>query len=294
MRSNRNGFTLVELLVVIAIIGVLIALLLPAVQAAREAARRAQCTNNLKQIGLGMQNYHDVNKQFPPGFEWHTGWSWGTWILPFIEQENLYKQLNPANLAPVNTYSQNPIPIQTELDFYICPSDTVKTLNPSRTFYNNADRTGTQMTAASSSYVGSQGYQTPNPQTASPPHAENVQGDGVLYWASEVGFNDVTDGTSNTFIVGERCQRVGTVNHNASIWAATTPGTRNRHITLASVDTGGRQINDTHANSFSSLHPTGTQFVFCDGSVHFIPETIAFITLRSLAERADGRVVGDY
>ncbi len=291
--NSRRAFTLVELLVVIAIIGVLVALLLPAVQAAREAARRSSCTNNLKQLGLAAQNHHDTYRRLPPGFEWNTGWSWGTWLLPFIEQDNLYDQLNPATNAPVDVNTGN-FPMRTSLDAFLCPSDTVEDVNGARQFNSAADLSGTAMTAGSSSYVGSQGYRTPDPGANATPNTAN-NGDGVLYWASNHRFADVTDGTSNTFLIGERCRKQGTTTHNASIWAATTPRNRNRHITLASVDeSDGRNVNGTNGNSFSSNHPGGAQFVFVDGSVHFIPETINFATLRRLSQRADGEVVGEY
>ena len=130
--SLRRGFTLVELLVVIAIIGVLVALLLPAVQAARESARRMQCANNLRQIGLGTHNYHDVNLAFPfnylpvtnPSPNWNDNsnfqhWSWLSRILPFIEQQNLYSTLNVG----VNTLRQSQQGVGTQIKTFLCPSD---------------------------------------------------------------------------------------------------------------------------------------------------------------------------
>lgn len=293
MKDKKTGFTLVELLVVIAIIGVLIALLLPAVQAAREAARRARCTNNLKQIGLGMQNHHDVNNEFPVGYEWSSGWSWGVLILPYIEQNNLYKTLNPANSGPLATYSLSPIPIQTKLDGFLCPSDIAPDLNINRHLWSGVGDSGTEMEAASASYVGVQGFGTQNPGEVTTP-ASSAAANGVLWW-EPVGFRDITDGSSNTLQVGERCWKRGTVTTNSSVWSATTPGNAHRHSTLASVESSnGREVNGSHGNSFSSLHPTGAQFVFSDGSVHFLSETINFTTLQYLAQRNDGQVVGEF
>src|SRR5262245_13450420 len=146
-KRPRPGFTLIELLVVIAIIAILIGLLLPAVQKVREAAARAQCENNLKQMGLAMHNYHSTMGNFPPGYidgnfdssgklvapfppagfvgPWNPGWSWGTFILPYMEQQNLYNQINPpAN--PMGTVMTNNLGLlQQPVKMYICPSDAL-------------------------------------------------------------------------------------------------------------------------------------------------------------------------
>src|ERR1700704_3870955 len=148
---SRVGFTLIELLVVIAIIAVLIGLLLPAVQKVREAAARTKCQNNLKQIGLGLHNYHDSNGHFPPAFVGNPGtvptnspaphgWGWSTWILPYIEQGPLYRQINPTvstipgNLPDPAT-TQLGLLCQTQISIYVCPSDNAPRLNDQRGFH---------------------------------------------------------------------------------------------------------------------------------------------------------------
>src|SRR5437868_1467296 len=154
----RRGFTLIELLVVIAIISVLIALLLPAVQSAREAARRAQCTNNLKQIGLAIHNYFDTNQVFPPGYAslWKKdggdegvaeddighGWGWASMILPHVEQRSLY---NAINFGLTMTNPENSTAQQLRVNVYLCPSDNPKPLVPVR----NQDNTQTVYTVGS-------------------------------------------------------------------------------------------------------------------------------------------------
>lgn len=279
-RSLRRAFTLVELLVVISIIGVLVGLLLPAVQAAREAARRMQCSNNLKQIGLSLHNYHDANKKFPQGFTRFHSWGWAVRTFPYIEQSNLFNQLSSdsGNWSPINN-AVNPVllaSLQTKLPGFRCPSDTGPDLNDKRTLG------GRQVSM--SNYIGVNGSllfqhlgiwydaeSTPgNPATY-------VGGNGVLFMDSKITFGDITDGTSNTLLVGERDYR-----HNGALWAGTTNtngGYANRHFNLSTAGFTDRgrdhKINGLDANAFSSRHTGGAQFVFCDGSVHFLSQSIS-------------------
>ncbi len=275
-----RAFTLVELLVVIAIIGVLVGLLLPAVQSAREAARRMQCSNNLKQFGLAMHNYESTYKRFPQGFTRFHSWGWAVRIMPFMEQDNLYNKLaadsgNWGNLVATNATLL--ATLQTPLSVHRCPSDTGPVLNDRRLL------AGRQVSM--SNYAGVNGSllfqhlgvwydaeSTPgNPSTY-------VGGNGIIFMDSKITFRDIIDGTSNTLIVGERDYQF----HNGTLWAGTTDvqgGYANRHFNLSTAGFTDRgrdhKINGTNANAFGSRHPGGAQFAFADGSVHFLSQTLS-------------------
>jgi prepilin-type N-terminal cleavage/methylation domain-containing protein/prepilin-type processing-associated H-X9-DG protein len=275
-RDVRTAFTLIELLVVLAIIGVLTGFLVPAVQKVRESAAKSQCINNLKQIGLGLQNYHDTRQYFPPGYQASAsymdgatdttpGWGWAAFLLPYIEQEPLYRQLDFTQ--PV----QNSPGIQTLIKNYLCPSD----LYPSAPFAVT-DPFGTPIAlAAPCSYaacVGGDETETTGPD-----------GQGIFYRNSATRLTDVKDGTSNTILVGERawanangiwagapsggvCQR-GKQNPcpgSAASFAPTpTLVLAHSHLNNAIADTDGG------LDDFSSLHIGGSNFVFADGHVAF-------------------------
>ena len=229
-KRQSKGFTLIELLVVIAIIAILIALLLPAVQQAREAARRTQCKNNLKQLGLAMHNYHDVHKCFPMGWwdRWSAGygdvannghWGWGTYLLPYMDQAPLYNQLNPGDNSPgvaaalvgtlagaLDDGALRPLLQQGQTGF-LCPSDTTGPVNAN----NQIDG----VTIATSNYVGNAGSGThgfPNNQggnwRASGTTLNDQNANGVFgrMWVTRI--RDITDGTSNSIAIGERSQHV--------------------------------------------------------------------------------------
>jgi prepilin-type N-terminal cleavage/methylation domain-containing protein len=282
--TRRRGFTLIELLVVIAIIAILIALLLPAVQQAREAARRTECKNKLKQIGLALHNYHDVNKLFPAGYAKESatidaGWGWGTAILPMLEQKNLYDNLNPAANVMPNSVA-NPAAAadvlgalaQTELPAYRCPSDGGGAINTDR------GNLGT------SNYSGVSGINN-----------DPTNEDGTFYQSSKVGIRDMTDGSSNTALVGERARgRVGTTNHIGAVWVGKSQNAgwacTIRQLT-GTVSAPAYIVNGTDNMAYSSQHPGGAQFVFGDGAVHFLNENTAGATLDNLARRNDGNVV---
>ncbi|QDT65415.1 DUF1559 domain-containing protein [Calycomorphotria hydatis] len=319
-KKIRRGFTLVELLVVIAIIAILIALLLPAVQQAREAARRSQCKNNLKQIGLAMHNYHDAFGTLPPGYidgdfdrapnisgsTYSTnqvggqdgGYSWQTLILPMLEQANLYHQfdfnLHPFGLGTGQGGSspENHNACSTEQPVFSCPSD----IKPAHTeLHPNAPTTSAyHASVATSSYAGSVGpYHSGacSNNALKNPDTFNV---GVLDVNSRVRFRDITDGTSNVLLVGEiRWRENGIGSENNTLYGSLANGgqarceyvsgdaTLNtsvgpfRHLRAARFSLNLVTNNaDNYARAFHSHHVGGAQFVFADGSVHFISETI--------------------
>lgn len=270
--SDRGGFTLVELLVVIAIIGILVALLLPAVQAAREAARRSECTNNLKQIGVAMHNYHDTHKELPPGWimAWNNDgspngdaqWGWAALILPFMEQGSLHDRIGVTDMslrAAANDASILPL-LQTSISSYVCPSSVADEL--SRTNKNIHGNT-----VAMASYAGCVGIhwwsgdRTPN-------------NNGALTGDRGRAFKHFTDGLSNTFLAGE----AATQDTYSAIWPGIGAsrgdgfniGRNVVHRLNSPKQTGSMD------RSFASKHPGGANFLFGDGSVHFISETIEF------------------
>ncbi len=266
--SGRRGFTLVELLVVIAIIGILIALLLPAVQAAREAARRAQCTNHMKQIGLAVHNYHDTFKSVPSGFVVRgnqPAFGWGTLILPFIEQQPLFDQLAPTTRTVADVAATDPALLQTIISEYRCPSDTTADLTD-----RGGPPNGYPMEIGTSNYVASFGWGGANFD----------DGRGLVARNSSFKFRDILDGTSNTVAASEREE-----SKRASVWAgimfvkvnqATRPAGA-----LAIGFVASQKINHPSPNrraGASSKHPGGATFLLCDGAVRFVSETVDFDT----------------
>ncbi|MEX1039243.1 MAG: DUF1559 domain-containing protein [Pirellulaceae bacterium] len=334
MRTRKSGFTLVELLVVIAIIGVLVALLLPAVQQAREAARRMQCSNNLKQIGLALHNYHDTFNTFPPGGLWNLDTPWmltdggsnmekGTimvFLLPFIEQGAIYDSIDFSSTTQ-NTRDQfvdppaNTIPVRSVVvNGYLCPSDTHDGgLIPGtdRAFSNYGASHGP------SSISGGGNSACPCAQG----NAWNAFRPSVVYGAggnydeanaagpfSRRGNKftsrmvDATDGLSNTIYFGEI--RVDCSNHANHGWADSNGG-QGLFNTLVPINTDSCNPPDTAPGGdtcfspcnynnefgFRSRHPGGAQFLFGDGSVTFLPETIDHAVYQLLGQRNDGQPV---
>jgi prepilin-type N-terminal cleavage/methylation domain-containing protein/prepilin-type processing-associated H-X9-DG protein len=307
---RQRGFTLVELLVVIAIIGILVALLLPAVQAAREAARRSSCTNNLKQIGLALHNYHDTFGSFPPGYvDGGTSehWGWGALVLPFVEQSALHGTLNPGPRTLTTALSSNLAIMQTKIGVYRCPSDTAPDRNDQRQINSQS--------LSTSNYVGSNSSDYPSDIRGTPSGSNVYRADGVFYRNSGIRFADITDGSSNTIAVGERAWQVkgsggANVNHYAGVvfgqaGSIGTSATANIYDITPVLAGTVREINskatDYGQHTYSSRHPGGAQFALCDGSVRFISETINFntdnainTTLERLISIDDGQVVGEY
>jgi prepilin-type processing-associated H-X9-DG protein len=273
---------LIELLVVIAIIGVLIGLLLPAVQKVREAANRTKCSNNLRQFCLALHNFAEVRGHFPSAYEapkFDPGWGWGAAILPFVEQDPLYQAAkittrkfgNGANPALPDSYTQ------TKLTLYRCPSDIGPDLNPIR------------LNHALSNYRAVAGPIT------YPIFIVNKDMGGVMFQNSKIRITDVTDGTSNTLAVGE-CMFDETIDKRAALWAGMT-GLRDGAVWISDVmwwvDESTAHINGPAPQAFSSRHPGGAFFGFCDGSVRFFREGGDVNILRWLAGRNDGRIVNN-
>ncbi|MDB5346670.1 MAG: prepilin-type cleavage/methylation protein [Schlesneria sp.] len=299
--NRRRAFTLIELLVVIAIIAVLIALLLPAVQQAREAARRTQCRNNLKQIGIALHNYHESNQVFPMGFsdgvwgnsETFGGWSWSAALLPYIDQGPLFNQLNFS--ATPYSVGVNQTLTATSLAAFSCPSD----IKPAQTPNNPGNAPGGKGTTAvaTSSYMGNAGpfEGTPCVQngTVPVPDARNI---GLFAVNSSIGFRNITDGSSNVFAVGEvRWIPSGTD-------AAAAAYGSDRQFIYGNVTTGGGPKCDNNGpnnngfhlhnrwtrqkmngpllgannleRSFHSAHTGGAHFLMGDGSVRFVSDNI--------------------
>ena len=301
--TRRSAFTLIELLVVIAIIAILIGLLLPAVQKVREAAARTQCSNNLKQIGLAVHNYHDVNNTLPRNKypnpqpagasdinQWAAQldcWSWLATSLEYIEQGNLYR-LGNIPTAKLGTSGILDKPIKT----FLCPSDISGATRTDR-----SDLFG--LTVSTTSYKGVSGSNmqggTFNRVGTNGSNSNLDMGDG-LFWrndtATKISLTQITDGTSNTFMVGEDVAAknrwnawphangaTGSCgippNYNGGYSDTGTPGPRNWNLTY----------------SFRSMHSGGLQFALADGSVRFVRDSIPITTYYQYCTRAGGEVI---
>jgi prepilin-type N-terminal cleavage/methylation domain-containing protein len=239
----RRGFTLIELLVVIAIIGILIGLLLPAVQKVRETASRLSCVNNLKQIGLALHNYHDTIGSFPPGYvdgdkpppntpdqDVGPGWGWASFTLPFLEQDNVYSQINFSQGVGVGS---NVAICQQPLKVFQCPSDPNQQTCVIYNWNTYTSANPPTLLLAHSNYLGCNGWEecfnnaggAAQDQNGTGPGSDGLlgpsglAGDGLFYRNSNNRFANITDGTSNTIIVGERCST-----HSPSTWTGTVPG----------------------------------------------------------------------
>ncbi len=314
----KRGFTLVELLVVIAIIGILVALLLPAVQAAREAARRTQCNNNVKQIGLALHNYHDTYQRFPYGAIITGGnsctssgrrSSWTVAILPYLEQQNLYDRFDFGSEfvctnaeGPTATTAANRIGWVTPLKAFQCPSFPKTSRDANHTNYYGVMGGGPSSAASCTSSDSGRAFYT----------------NGVLYQNSNTAFYSMTDGSSNTFVVGEtkyQIVRGARTDSHWLGWASTNRG--GGSAVTGNLAAAQLQINicqcsglthDTtfassgkpppgglgqglHQRTFGSFHHGGCHFLCGDGSTHFVSETIDLTTYRNLAIRGDGNVV---
>ncbi len=331
---TRRAFTLIELLVVIAILGVLIGLLVPAVQKVREAAARMKCTNNLRQIGLALHNYHDSQGSFPPGYidgntdpnstpdnDVGPGWGWAAVLLPYLEEGNVYNQIDFRQT--VGTGSNTAIS-QLPLAVFQCPSDPYQQAFP---VYDSSFTTPIA-TLAHGNYLGCNGWVEcfngagGNPGSAGNdglPGPAGAGGVGLFYRNSHTRIASVTDGLSNTIIVGERSG-----NHAPATWTGAVPGGRcpawmaNQPPSPYSAPPGppydnadfGEALALAHGNAthlpsadfpifdpdvFYSMHTgQGANFLFGDVSVHFLTGSINPTTYQALCTIAGGEVATDW
>ena len=322
----RHGFTLVELLVVIAIIATLLGLLLPAVQSARESARRTGCQNNLRQIALGLLVYHEGRKQFPGSFLRNPdvststfsgpGWGWGAMILPQLEEGALFDRLKPNSRSLSSTVPEIVAGAQTRIAGYRCPSC------PAASNLNEALPTSLTAPAfALSNYKGVFGdrstianYTDLRPCTWLAGSCPNG-GNGIFSAGTGIKLKDITDGTSKTAMVGEvpyglngaveaSGASAGTpMNYRGAVWAGVIAQSAESNVatqqTLRGLTAAGAastefRPNGTNSNAFGSHHTSGTVFAFADASVRVIPDAIDGVVLNRLAARNDGGVVGSF
>ena len=285
----KRAFTLIELLVVIAIIAVLIALLLPAVQQAREAARRTQCRNNMHQIGLALHNYHDAHSTFPPGsINNSTGSphmapriSAGALILPYLDEMSLYNSMNfslsmgtPGDAGTGDTTHGNATAVQASLAQYACPSDKSPELT-----------TGQHLSAT---YPFRQTNYVPN-IGSSYSGAPASTAAGPFYVNSRVRMRDVRDGTSNTFAWGEA--RSAPHRFSDIHWA---DGVGHwYYMSDTHLPMNQPYVSGTDKNWFSSTHEGGAFFLMLDGQVRFVSENIDMGTYRNLSTMAGNELIDD-
>jgi prepilin-type N-terminal cleavage/methylation domain-containing protein len=285
-RHKNTGFTLVELLVVIAIIGILIALMLPAVQAAREAARRIQCSNNLVQLGLAVQNYESAHNVLPPGtvnadgpirnepIGYHMGWL--VQLLPYLEEDVTYKHVDFSK----SVYAKENAPVrEIRISTFLCPSD---------------GRGKAPDGIAPSNYAGC------HHDAEAPIAADN---NGVLFLNSAISSEEIADGRSHTLFVGEKLvdeKDLGWMSGTRATLRNTGSAINGGILPMYATDEDGEAAAEPadeekidpilEVGGFGSWHPGGAQFVLGDGSVRFISETVAFEVLQRLGHRADGKL----
>jgi prepilin-type N-terminal cleavage/methylation domain-containing protein/prepilin-type processing-associated H-X9-DG protein len=309
----RPAFTLVELLVVIAIIAVLIGLLLPAVQKVREAAARIKCSNNLHQMIVGMHNYASVTGHYPPAIrnaaknwnDYFPGWGWGAIILPYVEQQPLYDQLDPDRVpfgaqVSFSTVTTAMYPAgKTRLPLFRCPSDPAPDRNTFR-----LDRADDQFGLSNYRAVCGTDNSPPNPALGHPAEIfrANEDRNGVMWQNSKVTFGSITDGTSNTVVVGECVfDERKELRKWAAIWIGHTGYYCSPDPTIGCgirisdnmwhLDEASATINGPAPQAFGSRHPGGAYFGFADGSVRFFRQGADPNQLKWLACRNDGRVI---
>ncbi|MEW4564388.1 DUF1559 domain-containing protein [Bremerella sp. JC770] len=329
MMYRTKAFTLVELLVVIAIIGVLVALLLPAVQQAREAARRMSCSNNLKQLALSTHNFHDTFGALPSGYPdsvlSNTGnpeFAWNVYLFPHLELNNEYEALgvtqyklyeildalgDKAGSTSVASYPTQFQPFvqatSSLISVWNCPSS----VNELFTSFSDGTFTDAGGTSYSNRYRRDEGVATTT-YVGNAGRADNAgtkDGYGIFNYNNQVRFRDVTDGTSNTFLIGEK--GIAGSTKDTPSWLGTPKSPGNTIPASCVVSMVNFPLNpgisdpNTERFAFSSFHPGGALFAYVDGSVHFISETISYDTdpsalgaYQKLGDRRDGQTLGEF
>jgi len=311
MCAKRKAFTLVELLVVIAVIAILVMLLLPAINAAREAARMNSCKNNARQIGLAMHNFHGARGHLPSGWishcehesheeeeeeeehehEGNPGWGWSAELLPFIEEGTLYNERIHRHLPigdPANAAART-----TVVSVYRCPSDDGDDrfmLHEGEEHHHEEEDSeeddhdheeGAEMfTVARSNFAGIFGSHEA--------FETHDRADGVFFENSRVKFRQISDGLSKTFLVGERSSRPG-----GTTWVGRVPGASHAMARVVGLSCNRPNSHVNHLHDFSSHHPSGAHFVMADGAVRLVTNEIDVDLYRALFTRAGGEVVGD-
>jgi len=289
--GGARGFTLVELLIVIAIIGILIAMLLPAMQSAREAARRSQCLNNLKQQGLAIQGFHGARKMLPSSRACDHKETWLVQIMPYMEERNAAAQWKPG----LCFYDQTPLMREWLVPSYLCPNRGARPLiqstpdglhghpnGPYPSAYSDYAATSSTFSTGDGAYlqIGYDGAMIYGNYTDYPTYPLVMTG-----WRSRTNFKSVTDGLSKTFLAGEVTQQL------ASMYGAYN-GDYNWGWLIGLNDP--LYVGTDKANGFGSDHPGICNFVFVDGSAHTISNATSNKILRALVTRAGGETVGNY
>ena len=310
--SRRSGFTLIELLVVIAIIAILVAILLPAVQQAREAARRSQCKNNLKQIGLAMHNYHDNYEQFPPGYIDLRGagtvsdndghWAWSVFITPYMDLGTVWETLDPSNNRASVAMQNDRETFQQPFSAFRCPTESQPDvhnpgIDPGWAIDDRNGSGGTNRGLPISNYVAANNIVSVRQRPATSNTLDGTTGAlGAFFRDSKTSFRDLKDGPSNTILVGERAYEMPGVNGSVRgpagcLFAVRDangngPSAQDASVAwnqgLATIfGTTRYALNHPYPSpqssqnqTFTSNHPGGVQFVMGDGRVVFLSDAI--------------------
>jgi prepilin-type N-terminal cleavage/methylation domain-containing protein/prepilin-type processing-associated H-X9-DG protein len=304
----RQAFTLVELLVVIAVIGILIAMLMPAIQSVREAARRIKCANNVKQQSLAMHNYESYRESLPSGFTFPEGALWSAYILPFVEQDALFKRLNlQGPWHGRNGSTSNTFVMKQTIELYRCPSANLDLVQYDP--FANADRSPCSYLAVASGLNGRESGE--RPWCGMGQEAGYPESDGVFFFNSQTSLHEIFDGTSNTLLLGESLPDqflFGTdysgnsqkVDHwhtgSEEVGGYPQAGQNSAEVSECLGSTAcpinaildeSSSINDKEL-SFGSLHPNGVNMAFADGHTSFIAADVDAAVWSALGTREGG------